>query len=71
MVTKELKALIKESIREVLQEEKLNFHNSLISHKSNIETETWNQFSLQQAMKGLENDNLPEYTEADLVEKWQ
>ena len=22
----------------------------------------WNQFSLEQAMRGLENDNLPEYT---------
>jgi hypothetical protein len=31
----------------------------------------WNQFSLQQAMRGLENDNLPEYTETDLIEKWQ
>lgn len=24
-----------------------------------------------QAMRDLENDNLPEYTEADLIEKWQ
>lgn len=31
----------------------------------------WNQFSLQQAMRDLENDNLPEYTETDLIEKWQ
>jgi len=31
----------------------------------------WNQFSLEQAMRGLENDNLPEYTETDLIEKWQ
>ena len=30
----------------------------------------WNQFSLEQAMRGLENDNLPEYTETDLIEKW-
>jgi hypothetical protein len=27
----------------------------------------WNQFSLQQAMRDLENDNLPEYTETDLI----
>ena len=31
----------------------------------------WNQFSLEQAMRGLEHDNLPEYTETDLIEKWQ
>jgi hypothetical protein len=31
----------------------------------------WNQFSLEQAMRTLENDNLPEYTETDLIEKWQ
>ena len=31
----------------------------------------WNQFSLEQAMRDLENDNLPEYTETDLIEKRQ
>jgi hypothetical protein len=31
----------------------------------------WNQFSLEKAMRDLENDNLPEYTETDLMEKWQ
>lgn len=35
------------------------------------ENQQWNQFSLEQAMRDLENDNLPEYTEADLIEKWQ
>lgn len=35
------------------------------------ENQAWNQFSLEQAMRGLETDNLPEYTEADLIEKWQ
>jgi len=34
-------------------------------------SQEWNQFSLEQAMRGLENDNLPEYTETDLIEKWQ
>ena len=38
---------------------------------SDQENQGWNQFSLEQAMRGLENDNLPEYTEADLIEKWQ
>ena len=35
------------------------------------ENQSWNKFSLEQAMRGLEDDNLPEYTEADLIEKWQ
>ena len=71
METKELKELIKESVREVLQEERLTLYNALIPDINNQENEEWNQFSLEQAMKGLENDNLPEYTEADLMEKWQ
>lgn len=35
------------------------------------ESQEWSDFSLEQAMRGLENDLLPEYTEADLIEKWQ
>jgi hypothetical protein len=34
------------------------------------EDEEWNYFSLNQAMTGLEKDDLPEYTMADLKEKW-
>ena len=30
----------------------------------------WTDFSLAQAMKGLEDEETPEYTEADLKEKW-
>ena len=30
----------------------------------------WSDFSIGQAMRGLEDDNLPEYTEEDLKEKW-
>jgi hypothetical protein len=36
-------------------------------HRYLQEDEEWNKFSLEQAMRGLENDNLPEYTEADLI----
>ncbi|MBK1987226.1 hypothetical protein A0J48_006705 [Sphaerospermopsis aphanizomenoides BCCUSP55] len=71
METQELKALIKEMIREVLREEKLTLYNPLLSDITNTENEEWKQFSLEQAMRGLENDYLPEYTEADLIEKWQ
>ncbi|WP_353929600.1 hypothetical protein WJM97_14950 [Okeanomitos corallinicola TIOX110] len=71
METQELKALIKEMIREVLREEKLTLYKPLLANRNNTENEEWNQFSLEQAMRGLENDHLPEYTEADLIEKWQ
>lgn len=35
------------------------------------ELNSWNSFSLENAMKGLEDDQLPEYTEEDLKEKWK
>ncbi len=38
---------------------------------SEIEDAQWAEFSLGQAMKGLEDEESPEYTEADLVEKWR
>jgi hypothetical protein len=40
-------------------------------HRDLQEVEEWRALSLEQAMRGLDDDNLPEYTEADLVEKWQ
>ena len=40
-------------------------------HHDLQEVEEWRALSLEQAMRGLDDDNLPEYTEADLVEKWQ
>ncbi|MFM6749265.1 MAG: hypothetical protein ACKPJH_23230 [Dolichospermum sp.] len=71
METQELKALIKEIVREVLQEERLTLYNTLFSYRNNTENEEWNQFSLERTMRGLENDHLPKYTEADIIEKWQ
>jgi hypothetical protein len=71
METQELKALIKEIVQEVLQQEKLTLYNTLLPYTNNTENQEWNQFSLEQAMRGLENDHLPEYTEADIIEKWQ
>jgi hypothetical protein len=35
------------------------------------ENRQWTDFSLAQAMKGLEDEETPEYTEADLKEKWR
>ncbi|MEA5617965.1 hypothetical protein VB711_08965 [Cronbergia sp. UHCC 0137] len=71
METQELKALIQEIVQEVLQQEKLTLYHILLPYINNTENQEWNQFSLEQAMRGLENDHLPEYTEADIIEKWQ
>ncbi|WP_071189231.1 hypothetical protein [Trichormus sp. NMC-1] len=71
METQQLKALIKESILELIQEEKWTIQKMLIPILTNKENEEWNEFSLEQAMRGLENDHLHEYTESDLIEKWQ
>ncbi|MGH7595642.1 MAG: DUF2281 domain-containing protein [bacterium] len=30
----------------------------------------WSRFSLSEAMRGLENENMPIYDESDLKEKW-
>ena len=60
-----------DNLSEEEQKKVLEFVYFLQQKSCEVENEEWNQFSLQQAMRGLENDNLPEYTEADLVEKWQ
>ncbi|MBC5794325.1 hypothetical protein H5968_03965 [Sphaerospermopsis sp. LEGE 00249] len=71
METQQLKALIKETILELIEEEKWTIKKILIPILNNKENEDWNEFSLEQAMRDLENDHLPEYTESDLIEKWQ
>jgi hypothetical protein len=71
METQQLKALIKETILELIEEEKWTIQKILIPILTNKENEEWNKFSLEQAMRDLENDHLPEYTESDLIEKWQ
>jgi hypothetical protein len=47
----------------------MSIYNNLLKKDPEEENEEWNQFSLEQAMKGLENDELSEYTEADLIEE--
>lgn len=42
METKELKILIKDSIREVLQEEKILLNSTFISPESHKENQEWN-----------------------------
>jgi hypothetical protein len=56
------------------QAEVLIFLNSLIESQNEVDTKqenaAWSQFSLEQAMQGLEENLLPEYTEQDLKKKW-
>ena len=71
-----IKQIIQDKI-DVLSEEKqpevLIFLNSLIEDQHEYdrqkENDDWSDFSIGQAMQGLEDDNLPEYTEKDLKEK--
>ena len=53
------------------QAEVLNFLNFLITSQTEVDAgqanAEWSQFSLEQAMQGLEDDLLPEYTEQYLV----
>lgn len=58
------------NLSEKEQQKVLDFINLLKQETLEKENENWNQFSLEQAMQGLEDDNLPEYTEEDLLEKW-
>jgi hypothetical protein len=72
------KQVIQEKI-EILPESKytevLNFLNSLIEsqidYDAQQENREWSQFSLEQAMTGVEDDLFPEYTEQDLKIKWK
>jgi hypothetical protein len=54
--------------------EVLDFLNSLIKDQMNNDTQQenqeWSQFSLEQAMIGLEDESSLEYTEQDLKIKW-
>jgi hypothetical protein len=64
--------LIEKAIAEIknLSSDQQEIIASLILQELQI-NDQWNKFSLEQSMRDLENDNLPEYTEADLIEKWQ
>lgn len=58
-----------------LQREVLDFIEFLAQKVAQDEDSSgeaeWTKFSLAQAMNGLENEDSPEYSEADLKEKWQ
>ena len=52
------------------QREVLDFVEFLLNKTANEEKD-WSEFSLAQAMRGLENDAMPEYTDADLRDTLQ
>jgi hypothetical protein len=57
-----------------LQREVLDFIEFLaqkVADGDASEENEWTKFSLAQAMNGMENEDSPEYSEADLKEKWQ
>jgi hypothetical protein len=62
------------SLPDEKQAEVLDFVEFLLQ-KAELEPEQeikiWNQFSLSQAMKGLENDGMHEYDLSDIKERWQ
>ena len=67
-ITKRIIKLPKKS-----QVEVLHFVEFLLSKSGATEEEynqKWNRFSLEQAMEGLENDDLPVYYVSDLKEKY-
>lgn len=68
-----IKQLINQKIDHLSENEQkkvLDFINIIKQENFENEINIWNQFSLEQATRDLEDDNLPEYTENDLIEKW-
>ena len=55
------------------QEEVLHFIEFMAQkfERKDDENKQWSEFSLNQAMRGMEDENTPDYTEADLKEKWR
>ena len=55
------------------QEEVLHFIEFIAQkfERKTDENQQWLEFSLAQAMRGMEDEDAPDYTEADLKERWQ
>jgi hypothetical protein len=74
MTTKQVIQAKIDILPETKYAEVLDFLNSLIKsqidNNSQQENQEWSQFSLEQAMMGLEDDSSSEYTEQDLKIKW-
>jgi hypothetical protein len=59
------------------QKEVLHFVEFLLSKTKNGSSDSrqedleWYELSLAEAARGIEDDDIPEYTDSDLREKWQ
>jgi len=42
-----------------------------LSRKRRIDDLQWSQLSIESALRGMEEEDGPEYTDEDLVERWQ
>ncbi len=54
---------------EPTQKEVLNFVDYLL-HKSRQEDVSWSELSVTMALKGLEDEEWPDYGDQDLKEQW-
>jgi Protein of unknown function (DUF2281) len=74
MSVSELIAQKVSSLSDEKQTEVLDFVEFLLQ-KTELEpeqdTKMWNHFSLNQAMQGLEDDDLSDYSLSDIKERWQ
>jgi hypothetical protein len=59
-----------QALPEEIQREVLDFVEYL-NHKLQTEETTWSALSFSSALRGLEDENWPEYLESDYLEKWQ
>ncbi len=71
IVTEEINVKVRK-LPKPSQEKVLHFVDLLLEKNGDIdEDQEWSDFSFAQAMQGLEDDGMAEYTDADLKERWQ
>ncbi len=75
MSTVELITTKVQQLPEAFQREVLDFVEFLRTRAEEEDARTeeleWSRFSMEQAIRGMEDDEFPEYTEDDLKERWQ
>lgn len=62
-----------ETLPAMLKEEALDFigYLKMKEAKGSREIREWNRFSLESALRGMEDDEFPAYQESDLKEVWK
>ncbi len=75
MSTVELITTKVQQLPEAFQREVLDFVEFLRTRAEEEDARTeeleWSRFSMEQAIRGMEDDEFPVYTEDDLKERWQ